>query len=119
MVSSRSSIVVNDYESGSIVLFGHVNRQTSKGKGLQAEYYNGINFQKKVFSRVDQNVNFNWNGQNSPVPDLSPKCFSVRWRGKLYVPVTGLYKFTASVNDGIRIWGRRQKDCRGMGTSWQ
>lgn len=41
------------------------------------------------------------------VPPVSPNPndgFSVSWNGYLYAPVSGVYKFQATVNDGFRLW---------------
>lgn len=73
------------------------------GSGLQADYYNGINFETKVYSRIDAEVNFDWEGK-SPAPGVHAEYFSVRWTGKLFIPVSGKYKIKARVDDGIRLW---------------
>ena len=78
--------------------------QAAGGNGLQGEYYNGPAFDRKVLVRTDRQVDFSWDGYTLPAPGVNPKSFSVRWTGKLYAPVSGPYKFTAVVDDGIRIW---------------
>lgn len=81
------------------------------GDGLKAEYFAGPNFERKVLTRTDPSVNFNWNWQ-SPGPGVPREYFSVRWTGKLYAPTTGAYRFSALVDDGIRVWvgGRKVID---------
>ena len=83
----------------------------TRGDGLQAEYFNGPNFEKKVLTRTDPQVNFDWNGR-SPAPGVQREYFSVRWTGKLYAPVSGRYRFSAIVDDGVRVWvgGKRVID---------
>ncbi|WP_428654438.1 OmpA family protein [Runella sp.] len=71
--------------------------------GLQGEYYNGRNFDEKVLTRTDPQVNFSWRGK-SPGPNVKENYFSVRWTGKLVPPLTGVYQFAAKVDDGVRIW---------------
>lgn len=71
--------------------------------GLQGEYYNGQNFERKVFTRVDPQINFSWRGRN-PGPNMDNSYYSVRWTGKLHPPTTGVYQFSAKVDDGVRIW---------------
>lgn len=78
--------------------------QTDGGKGLKGEYYNGWAFNQKVFTRTDRQVEFSWDGITLPGPGLNPQTFSIRWTGKVFAPVSGPYKFTAVVDDGIRIW---------------
>ena len=71
--------------------------------GLKGEYFNGTNFEKKVFSRVDPQVAFDWNWQY-PAPGVQREYFSVRWTGHIYAPVSGKYLFSATADDGVRVW---------------
>lgn len=75
----------------------------SAQQGLLGEYYNGTNFQTKVMSRVDAQINFNWY-RISPAPGMNSTDYSIRWRGRLLAPKSGKYTFTAKVDDGIRVW---------------
>ena len=85
--------------------WGQSAKGTSKGgNGLAGEYYAGSSFNRKVLVRTDSQVDFSWDGYTLPAPGVPPNSFSVRWTGKVYAPVTGPYKFTAVVDDGIRIW---------------
>ncbi|GAB3905191.1 PA14 domain-containing protein [Larkinella knui] len=77
--------------------------KTTTGNGLKGEYFDGTNFERKVFTRIDPQINFDWEGSR-PGPGLGRSYYSVRWTGKLYAPTTGIYKFTANVDDGIRLW---------------
>ncbi|MBX2889367.1 MAG: OmpA family protein [Saprospiraceae bacterium] len=71
--------------------------------GLQGEYYTGRNFQKKVLTRIDSQINFDWTGK-SPAPGLGQSEYSIRWTGKITPPLTGKYLFSAIVDDGLRVW---------------
>ncbi|GAB3510284.1 PA14 domain-containing protein [Spirosoma knui] len=71
--------------------------------GLKGEYFNGPNFNQKAFTRIDPQVAFDWNWQR-PAPGVQREYFSVRWTGKLYAPVSGKYQFSATVDDGVRVW---------------
>lgn len=81
------------------------------GDGLRGEYFNGPNFEKKAFIRTDPQIAFDWNW-SYPAPGVQREYFSVRWTGKLYAPVTGRYRFSAVVDDGVRVWvgGKRVID---------
>lgn len=72
-------------------------------QGLKGEYYTGTNFEQKVFTRIDPQLNYNWRGR-SPAPGLSESYYSIRWTGKLLAPTSGVFRFYAKVDDGIRIW---------------
>lgn len=76
--------------------------------GLKGEYFNGPNFERKVMTRTDTQIDFNWNWE-SPGPGVQREYFSVRWTGKLYAPTTGKYRFSATVDDGVRVWVNGRK----------
>ncbi|WP_026260898.1 OmpA family protein [Spirosoma luteum] len=88
--------------------------QTSAQQGLKGEYYTGTNFERKVFTRIDPQLNFNWRDR-SPAPGLAESYYSIRWTGKLLAPATGRYIFNAKVDDGIRVWVGNKK----VMDSWQ
>jgi hypothetical protein len=73
------------------------------GDGLVGAYYDGHNFERKVLTRRDPAINFDWN-QQSPAAGLAAEDFSVRWTGWLVPPTTGHYVLHLSVDDGIRLW---------------
>lgn len=76
--------------------------------GLKGEYYTGTNFERKVLTRTDPQIQFNW-AEGSPAAGMPHSYFSIRWTGKLLVPIAGLYQFYAKVDDGIRVWVDNQK----------
>jgi hypothetical protein len=72
--------------------------------GLQASYFNNTTLSgAPVVSRIDPTINFDW-GTGSPAATINADQFSARWTGQLYAPVTGTYTFTATVDDGFRLW---------------
>ncbi len=70
---------------------------------LKAEYFNGTNFEEKVTTRTEANIDKSWNDV-PPVPGLDPHYCSIRWTGRITAPETGTYTFSARVDDGIRVW---------------
>ncbi|HEY0162809.1 MAG TPA: glycoside hydrolase family 3 C-terminal domain-containing protein, partial [Edaphobacter sp.] len=61
------------------------------------EYFANDKFEgKPVLSRVDKQINFDWNS-TSPSPAIDPKAFSVRWTGTLQAPAAGDYEITADL----------------------
>ncbi len=70
---------------------------------LKAEYFNGTNFEEKVATRIEANIDKSWNDV-PPVPGLDPHYCSIRWAGRITAPETGTYTFSARVDDGIRVW---------------
>jgi len=71
--------------------------------GLKGEYFRGRNFERLVFTRIDPQINFNWD-KNTPGFGIPFENYSVRWSGRIQVPETGEYVFSALVDDGIRLW---------------
>jgi outer membrane protein OmpA-like peptidoglycan-associated protein len=72
--------------------------------GLIGEYYNGTNFEEKVLTRTDAKIDFNWGYTGPQKGVVNRTYYSVRWTGKLLAPETGKYLFSATFDDGIRIW---------------
>jgi beta-glucosidase len=59
---------------------------------------------KPVFTRIDEQVNFQWT-LFSPDPEkLSYDFYSVKWSGKIKSPSTGRYKIGIDGNDGYRLY---------------
>ena len=52
--------------------------------------------------RTDSSVDFDW-GENSPDSAVSMDHFSVTWTGRVKAPVSGLYTFRVTADDGIRL----------------
>ncbi len=74
-----------------------------KGDGFKAEYFNGSDFERKVLTRVDRQIDF-FLIDRSPAPGVDAGYFSVRWTGQFYAPKTGRYRFTFVADDGVRLW---------------
>jgi len=73
--------------------------------GLKAEYFDDDALQTLVTTRIDPQVNFEWlYGHPAGTALSGDDTFSVRWTGMLTAPVTGLYTFTTSTDDGVRLW---------------
>jgi outer membrane protein OmpA-like peptidoglycan-associated protein len=71
--------------------------------GLKADYFNGTNFDQFVTSRIETKIDQAWNDK-PPVRNLDPHDCSIRYTGFLKAPETGVFTFSAKVDDGIRVW---------------
>ena len=71
--------------------------------GLNAVYYDNMDFTGAEVSRVDPTINFNF-GNGSPDPSMGPDEFSARWTGQVEAPVSGEYTFTTNADDGVRLF---------------
>jgi len=69
----------------------------------QAFYYNNQTLSgSPALVRDESDINYDW-GSSSPDPSVSADHFSARWTGYLNV-TPGTYRFTATSDDGIRVW---------------
>jgi uncharacterized protein YraI len=70
----------------------------------RARYWNNTKLSgNALVDRREAAVNYDW-GTNSPIPGLvNPDNFSARWGRTAYFD-GGTYRFTARVDDGIRVW---------------
>ncbi len=77
------------------------------GSTWHGEYYNNTALVgSPAFARDDAQINFNW-GNGAPAGGVSADNFSVRWSRNLALEA-GRYRFTATVDDGIRLWVNNQ-----------
>ncbi len=80
------------------------------GTGLKGSYYSN---QVKTFNdpatlvRTDPTVNFNW-GTGSPAASISVDSFTVRWTGAVQPPLSDVYTFYTTADDGVRLWINNQ-----------
>lgn len=73
-------------------------------RGLRAEYFKGRRMQSSVVGRVDRTVDFDF-GTEAPVPEITePHEFSIRWRGSLLAPDTGVHDFVVRTDHAARLW---------------
>ena len=76
-------------------------------QGLKADYFDGTNFNRYVATEYVDNIDFYWN-RKPPVEGINPHVCSVRYTGRLKSGKTGVYTFSARVDDGIRVWINEQ-----------
>jgi len=66
-------------------------------------YFRNMDLTGPILTRIDNSINFEW-GYDAPDPTVPADSFSVRWEGEFTFPVAGTYPFSATVDDGIRIY---------------
>ncbi len=97
---------ITDFEFGTssvVVTPSSVLWHNGVSGGLLGEYYEGQNFNRLVGSRIDEHIDFNWQGQ-PPISGLTADNFSVRWTGELHPPATGDYVLQVVSDDGSRLY---------------
>lgn len=72
------------------------------GAALQAEYFNGRNFDSPAVQRTDENVNFLW-ADGSPHPLVNFNEFSARWTGFLKAQYSEEYTIYVVSDNGNRL----------------
>ena len=69
----------------------------------RAQYWNNTSLSgTPVLERDESDLNHDW-GQGYP-PGVNADNFSARWRRTVHFSNTGTYRFTATADDGMRIW---------------
>jgi uncharacterized protein YraI len=69
----------------------------------RARYWNNKTFTgDPVLERSEADINYNW-GQGSPHSSVNTSNFSARWNKKINL-AEGSYRFTATMDDGMRVW---------------
>jgi parallel beta-helix repeat protein len=74
----------------------------ANGTGLNAEYFNNVDFTGSSVKRLEVSLNFDW-GSGAPIAGINPDIFSARFGGELSAPTSGTYTFYATGSDGIRL----------------
>ena len=72
-------------------------------QGITGEYFDAMSLTVPFLTRVDPNVDFNWN-TGAPAPGMGPETFSVRWIGWVQPRYTETYTFHTICDDGVRLW---------------
>jgi hypothetical protein len=71
--------------------------------GLVAEYFNDTSFNRRVKTRVDYQLNFDWS-RFPPDPVVHHDNFGACWRGYLKPPRPGKYTLILASDNGSRLW---------------
>jgi hypothetical protein len=79
-------------------------KTAKEGGGIKGQYYNGMNFENLVLTRIDPQINFNWGDPGSPDPKVNVDQFSARWTGEVEAAFTETYTFYTTSDDGARLW---------------
>jgi len=84
-----------------LLILGTINLWSQSG--LKADYFDGKDFNRYVTTKFVDKIDFYWNDY-PPVEGINPHVCSIRFTGRLKSPKTGVYTFSARVDDGIRVW---------------
>lgn len=70
--------------------------------GLVTELFAGENFEKRIKTRLDYKIDYNW-GLDAPAEGVPADHFSIRWQGVLIPPRAGKYTIIISCDDDVRL----------------
>jgi uncharacterized protein YgiM (DUF1202 family) len=70
----------------------------------RAHYYNNPNLSgTPVVIRDETNIDYNWGEGTPAAPGVNLDNFSVEWKRNVDFPQAGIYRFTATMDDGMRV----------------
>lgn len=76
---------------------------SAQGGAWEGKYWNNRNLSgTPALTRQDGGINFDWGG-GSPAPEIAPDNFSAQWTQTANL-AAGTYRFTATTDDGMRVW---------------
>lgn len=76
---------------------------SAQGGAWAGQYWNNRNLSgTPALTRQDASINFDW-GNGSPASEIFPDNFSAQWTQTANLPA-GTYRFTATTDDGMRVW---------------
>ncbi len=75
-----------------------------KPGGLTTEFYNGQHFDTLVTTKVESELDFDWNDGKSCPAGVNQHYYSIRFTGEVLAEHSGEYTFVTTSNDGIRVW---------------
>lgn len=72
-------------------------------EAFRGQYFNATDFTQLALTRVDPAIDFDW-ADGSPAAGVNTDFFSVRWEGDFEFAADGMYRFTVSTDDGMRVF---------------
>lgn len=69
----------------------------------RGRYFDNEDFTNLKLERLDSAIDFPW-GMGSPDGLIAADTFSARWDGYWDFPQDGIYRFTMTTDDGLRVW---------------
>jgi hypothetical protein len=70
-----------------------------------AQYWNNTTLTgEPVLTRQEAELNHSWGTKNEGLPGVEKDNFSARWTRSVNFPTTGTYRFSGTMDDGMRVW---------------
>jgi len=84
--------------------FSREDRSPGKQHGLRGTYFNSRNLNKKLFDRVDAQVDFDYGDGEPDAKVTATNEFAIRWDGSLLAEESGVYEIVVKTPNGMRLW---------------
>ncbi|HPU97649.1 MAG TPA: PA14 domain-containing protein [Candidatus Hydrogenedentes bacterium] len=68
--------------------------------GVPSNPFTGGNFRG---SRYDSTINFDWATGIPGIAGIGDNNYAIRWRGQVYLPAAGTWRFYTQSDDGVRL----------------
>jgi glucose/arabinose dehydrogenase len=105
VVSPQGELFYPDFDGGAIRRIRYVGSGglTCQTGEFKADYFASINLSgTPAYETCEPSISYDW-AFNNPAPGLPQDNFSVRWTGT-HTFTAGQHRFTATTDDGMRIW---------------
>lgn len=110
-VATNTSSHTSSALGGSLGISLDYNSPLRSRNGLVGEYWNvpansqpGAPTSPALVTRVDQNVDFNWDLGSPSAGTINNDWFYGRWTGYFVAPATGTYSFGGNNDDWLSVW---------------
>jgi hypothetical protein len=102
-VIATSPVVATTHSLAPTTLPATVGANARLEPGLSAELFSDVKFEKPAISRVDTSVAFDWKKGAKPAAGVPAGNFSIRWKGVIEIPASGILGLGIAADDGARL----------------
>ncbi|MDT8307093.1 MAG: PA14 domain-containing protein [Anaerolineae bacterium] len=87
-----------------LVAVGAAEQASAADAAWRAHYYNNTDLSgTPVIIRDEANIDYSWGTRTEPAPGVNVDNFSVEWKRNVDFNQAGIYRFTATMDDGMRV----------------
>jgi hypothetical protein len=88
-----------------LIIFMAPSKTEAADSMWRAQYWNNTTFSGgPVLTRDEQNINHSWGTENLGLSGVNKDNFAVRWTRKVNFQNSGTYRFSGTMDDGMRVW---------------
>jgi hypothetical protein len=87
-----------------VALMAGISPASAADSSWRARYWNNRDLDgDPVLKRDEEQIDHDW-GDGSPGSQVNSDDFSARWTRTVYLSAAGTYRFSATMDDGMRVW---------------